>query len=130
MSAIRVLLVDDEPLVLSSLRRLLGREDFQIALAASAAEGLAHLEAHDVDIVLSDYKMPGMNGLEFLEEVRRRWPRPRRLMLTAQAEPRAVEQALHDGLLHRAMTKPWDNRELIQALRDAYAALAASAPSP
>jgi len=129
VSAIRILIVDDEPLVLSSLRRLLAREDFEVALAASGPEGLGLLEKGEFDLVLSDYKMPGMNGLEFLDQVRRRWPGPRRLMLTAQADPAQIAEALASGLLVRSMAKPWDNRALVEALRDAFGSRApAGAP--
>lgn len=120
---IRTLLVDDEPLVLTSLRRLLRREDFEVSLCASGAEGLAHLEAHAADLVVSDYMMPGMNGLAFLEQVRARWPRPARVLLTAQADQTLVERALGSGLLHLALRKPWENGALIAALRQVVRAV-------
>ncbi len=119
MSAmIRVLLVDDEKLVLSSLRRLLRREDFDVATAESGAEGLRHLEDHEVDVIVSDFQMPGMNGVEFLEQVAPRWPGIKRCMLTAQADRNVLEAALADGTLHRAFRKPWNNQGLVDALRE------------
>lgn len=114
---IRVLLVDDERLVLSALRRTLMRADMDVLTAGDGAEGLAVLEKETVDLVVSDYKMPGMNGIEFLTQVSARWPAVRRCMLTAQADPETTEDALATGILHKAMRKPWDNFELIEALK-------------
>lgn len=119
MMRIRILIVDDEKLVLSSLRRLLARGEFQVSTACSGAEALALLETTPVDIVLSDYQMPGMNGVEFLERVAPRWPAIRRCMLTAQADEATLSRALESGVLHHAWTKPWDNRKLLEDLRRA-----------
>lgn len=123
---IRVLLVDDEKLVLSSLRRLLRREDFEVAICESGADGLAFLEGHEVDVIVADFKMPGMNGVEFLKQVAPRWPGAKRCMLTAQADKQVLDAALEDGTLHRAFQKPWDNRQLVKRLRDVVADVAAS----
>lgn len=119
MSRFRVLLVDDEKLVLSSLRRLLGRAEFDVLTATSGPEALALLEKEAVDLILSDYMMPGMNGVQFLEKVAPRWPAVRRCMLTAQADPETLENALATGLLQHAWTKPWNNQQLIQDLKTA-----------
>jgi two-component system NtrC family sensor kinase len=121
MSAIRVLLVDDEKLVLSSLRRLLMRESFEVMVAESGPDALGLLEHGEVDLVVSDYKMPGMNGVEFLEQVRVRWPDIRRCMLTAQADRETLDRALQAGTVQVAFRKPWDNRDLIESLRAAAA---------
>ncbi|MGH7163476.1 MAG: response regulator, partial [Planctomycetota bacterium] len=118
---LRILLVDDEVFVLNSLRRLLGREEFAVQTAASGREGLALLEKETFDLVLSDYKMPSMNGIEFLTEVARRWPATVRAMLTAQADEDLLAKSLASGVLARAFTKPWDNRELVEGLQQVAA---------
>lgn len=115
---IRVLLVDDEPLVLSSLRRILRREDFDVTTATSGQEALDLLEGESFEVIVSDYKMPGMNGVEFLRRVAERWPDIHRVMLTAQADPQVLADSLKLGLLERAYSKPWDSRELVAGLRD------------
>jgi len=113
----RILLVDDVRLVLTSLRRVLERAGFRALACESAGDALALLERERVDVVLSDFMMPGMNGIELLREVAARWPRARRCLLTAQAEKEVLEMALADGLLHAAFTKPWDNRSLVEELK-------------
>ena len=114
---IRGLVVDDERLVLSALRRTLMRADMEVFTASSGAEGLAVLDQETVDLVVSDYKMPGMNGIEFLKQVSAGWPAVRRCMLTAQADPETTDDALATGVLHKALRKPWDNFELIESLK-------------
>lgn len=114
---VRVLVVDDVRLVLTSLRRLLGRAGFHVEVAESGAEALALLERAEVDVVLSDFMMPGMNGIELLREVAAKWPHARRAILTAQAEKELLDRALADGLLHAAFQKPWNNQELVEALK-------------
>jgi CheY-like chemotaxis protein len=109
--------VDDVRLVLTSLRRMLERAGFHVEAAESGAGALALLAGTEVDVVLSDFMMPGMNGIELLGEVAAKWPRVRRAMLTAQADKELLDRALADGLLHAAFQKPWNNLELAEALR-------------
>ncbi|MCK6461142.1 MAG: response regulator [Planctomycetes bacterium] len=115
-ATIRVLVVDDVRLVLTSLRRLLERAGFHVEVAESGADALALLGRAEVDIVLSDFMMPGMNGIELLREVAAKWPHVRRAMLTAQADKDLLDRSLADGLLHAAFQKPWNNQHLVADL--------------
>jgi CheY-like chemotaxis protein len=117
---VRVLVVDDVRLVLTSLRRLLERAGFEVEAAESGAEALALLGRASVDVVVSDFMMPGMNGIELLREVAAKWPGVRRVILTAQAEKELLDRALADGLLHAAFQKPWNNQELADALKRVF----------
>jgi CheY-like chemotaxis protein len=121
---VRVLIVDDVPIVLMSLRRLLERAGFEVAAAESGAAALAHLATAEADLVVADFMMPGMNGIELLREVAKRWPRARRAMLTAQADQELLDRSLADGLLHAAFQKPWNNKELVEALKALVAPVA------
>ncbi len=116
MSEPRVLLVDDEELVLMSLARILRREPFEILTATSAEAAFLILEDQSVDLILSDYRMPGMNGIDFLKVVRDKWINTVRMMLTAHADPGELEAAVHAGIVQRAFRKPWDTQELRAAL--------------
>ena len=78
----RILCVDDEPNILSSLRRLLRPHGYQIVVASSGAEGLQLMEGQSFDLVVSDMRMPEMDGARFLELVRARWPDTVRILLT------------------------------------------------
>lgn len=109
--------MDDVPIVLTSLRRVLERAGFRVEAADSGAAALALLATAEADLVVADFMMPGMNGIEFLRAVRERWPRARRALLTAQADEELLEQSLADGLLHAAFQKPWNNKDLVDALR-------------
>lgn len=113
-----VLLVDDDPRVLSALRRGLRREALTIETAANGREALAMLEREPVALVVSDHKMPGMTGIELLETVRRRWPRTRRILLsgwTGEIAKADLEAAALDSML----CKPWDDAELRETVRRA-----------
>ncbi|MDH3592816.1 MAG: response regulator [Planctomycetota bacterium] len=115
--SIRILLVDDETLVLSALRRVLVRRGFEVETANSGPDALRRLETATYEIVLSDYKMPGMTGAELLREIAVRWPAIHRCLLTAQADPEVLAAAKADGTIHHAFRKPWDNAELVAALK-------------
>jgi len=110
--------VDDEPRILSALRRMLRREGYEIATAGSAREALALLESQAVDLVLSDHRMPGTSGVELLCEVRRRWPATARMLLSGWVEeiPGGELAAADVACVH---SKPWDDEQLKQAIRQA-----------
>lgn len=112
-----LLAVDDEPNILGALRRLFRATGWRILTAGSAEEALALLATEPVDAVLSDMRMPGMDGVQFLESVSRGWPRTARLLLTGQADLGSTIAAINRGRLHRYITKPWNDDELVLTLR-------------
>jgi PAS domain S-box-containing protein len=115
----RILLVDDEPLILSSYRRALSDTQNEIFLAQGANEGLAVLEQQTFDVVLADYRMPQMNGDVFLEHVRDRWPTTVRLLVTACTDVQIFEDVVKRGEIYRFLTKPCLPDKLRSALDDA-----------
>lgn len=112
-----VLAVDDEPNILAALRRLFRATGWRILTAGRAEEALALLATEPVDAVLSDMRMPGMDGVQFLERVSQGWPRTARLLLTGQADLGSTIAAINRGRLHRYITKPWNDEELLLTLR-------------
>ncbi|WP_374582883.1 EAL domain-containing protein [Pseudoduganella sp.] len=126
-----LLLLDDEPNVLSSLVRLLRRDGYQILLAHNAQEAFAHLATHDVQVVVSDQRMPEMNGTEFLSRVRKLYPDTVRIILSGYAELESVLGAINRGEIYRFYTKPWDDQALRESIREAFRYHALMhAPSP
>lgn len=113
-----VLLVDDEPRILSALRRALRREGWELLLAESSREALALVDAHPVDLVLSDHKMPGMTGLELLARVAERRPEAARLLITGWTEAVAEDELRRVGV-RAILNKPWEDAELKDTLRAA-----------
>lgn len=112
-----VLAVDDEPNILAALRRLFRPTGWRILTAGHAEEALALLAAEPVDAVLSDMRMPGIDGVQLLERVSLAWPRTARLLLTGQADLGSTIAAINRGRLHRYITKPWNDDELVLTLR-------------
>ena len=85
-SQYKVLCVDDEPNILSALRRMLSLEGFEVFTAEGGAQALEQLAKQPVNVIISDMQMPGMNGTELLEKVRQQWPQTMRLMLTGASD--------------------------------------------
>ena len=123
VSRLRVLGVDNENNVLCSLRRLFIEHDIVFIDAASAAEGLeiVWLGGH-FDVIISDYQLPGMNGIEFLSAVRDLRPETLRILLIGRVPSRENMGAFDAGIVHFRVPKPWDNMELL-ALIEAWIAL-------
>lgn len=111
--AIKVLCVDDEVNVLKTLERLFLDEEYEILRATSGEEGLEILQEEPaVQVVISDYRMPGMNGVEFLREVCAMRPQTVRIVLSGYADTAAVVEAINEGKIYKFIPKPWNDDEL------------------
>ncbi len=116
---IKVLYVDDEEGNLTAFRASF-RRDFDVRVASSASDALTLLEQEAVHVVISDQRMPVMSGAEFLAQVRERWPRCIRIMLTGFSDIEAVIDAINKGGIHAYITKPWDPIDLKLRIEQAY----------
>ncbi|WP_129125356.1 response regulator [Geomonas oryzae] len=109
----RILCVDDERNVLRALERIFIDDDYEILTAASGEEGLELLNASpQVQVVISDFRMPGMNGVEFLKEVFKTHPETIRIVLSGYADTAAVVAAINEGKIYKFIPKPWNDDEL------------------
>jgi type II secretory ATPase GspE/PulE/Tfp pilus assembly ATPase PilB-like protein/CheY-like chemotaxis protein len=108
----RLLLVDDEPNILASLRRVFQRENYELLFAQSGSEALAIIEKQPVELIMTDFMMPGMNGSELLQEIRARWPQTIRIMLTGHANTDAVMGSVREGAVYRFILKPWNDEDI------------------
>lgn len=112
-----VLCVDDDTAILSSLRRTLRGEPYEVVTVSSAAQALASLRKRPIDVVVSDEFMPGVPGCELLAEIRERWPDTGRVILTGHLEHSVMIRGYRAGvdfLIH----KPWDDESLRRAIRN------------
>ena len=116
-----LLLVDDEPNIVSALRRLFRREGYRIVTASSGAEGLQRMAEYEVDVVLSDQRMPGMTGVEFLRRAKELYPNTVRMVLSGYTELQSITDAVNEGAIYRFLTKPWDDERLLVHVREAFA---------
>jgi response regulator RpfG family c-di-GMP phosphodiesterase len=116
----KILCVDDEPNILSSLRRLFRSKGYQVLTALGGQEGLAVLEEQPIDLVISDMRMPIMDGATFLAQVRVRWPDTIRLLLTGYSDVQSIIDAINRGEIYRYITKPWDDNDIILVVRQAW----------
>ncbi|GGC68172.1 ATPase, T2SS/T4P/T4SS family [Marinobacter halophilus] len=108
----RLLLVDDEPNILASLRRVFQRENYELLFAGNGKEALAIMEKQPVELIMTDFMMPGMNGSDLLVDVRERWPQTIRIMLTGHANTDAVMGSIRDGAVYRFILKPWNDDDI------------------
>ena len=119
-SGATLLLVDDEENVLSSLKRLLRGEGYRILTAGSGEEGLELLARNEVRVVLSDQRMDGMSGTEFMTRVRTMHPNAVRMILSGHSDINSITGAINKGEIYKFITKPWDNTQLIATIREAF----------
>lgn len=116
----RILCVDDEPNIVAALKRLFRGSGYQVSVATSAKDALTELEREPVDLVFSDMRMPGMDGAQLLEQIRMRWPRITRVMLTGYADIGSTIAAINSGEVYRYITKPWDDAEVLATARQIF----------
>ncbi|NYH14086.1 response regulator RpfG family c-di-GMP phosphodiesterase [Paraburkholderia bryophila] len=114
-----VLLVDDEPSILSALRRALRAPRYEVLTAESAATALELLASREVDLIISDMRMPQMNGAEFLARAKALYPDTAPILLTGYAEIDAVVQAINEGGVYRYLNKPWNDQDLLLTVAQA-----------
>jgi two-component system NtrC family sensor kinase len=117
---IRILFVDDERNVLKSLERTFLDEEYEILTASSGIDGLSILEnVSPLQVVISDYRMPEMNGVDFLREVCKRWPDTVRIVLSGYADTASIVSAINEGEIYKFIPKPWNDDELKVAIINA-----------
>ncbi|SMH33908.1 sigma-54-dependent transcriptional regulator [Azospirillum agricola] len=113
-----ILVVDDEPRSVEVIARVLD-EDFDVHTALSAEEALRLLETEWIQIVFSDQRMPEVSGVEFLTEVRERWPEVVRIVITGYIDPEDIIGAINTAGIHQFITKPWHPDHLLLTARNA-----------
>jgi len=122
----RVLVVDDEPMALNLVRRVFESEsDIDVDATTSAQRGLEVAMLRDIDLVITDQRMPEMEGLQFLARMRELRPRALRVLLTAFPDTAVALKAINEGLVYRFVLKPWD----MEDMRVTVAGRAPSAPA-
>lgn len=112
----KVLLVDDDPRATEALQRVLSQECYQIIVAHSAEEALVILSQKSVNVIISDERMPGLSGSEFLASVRHNHPDIARIILTGHASLKATLHAINKSEVHHFLTKPCSRQDLTDAI--------------
>jgi len=119
ISSATLLFVDDESNILSSLRRLFRPLGYKILLAPGGEEGLEIMRNSAVDLVISDMRMPEMDGATFLARVAEQWPTTMRILLTGYADMESTIAAINAGKIYKYISKPWDENEIKISVRRA-----------
>jgi DNA-binding NtrC family response regulator len=123
MKRYTILVVDDEKSILYSIKHVLKNENYHILTAQNGIEGLALLKKHIVQLVISDHKMPGMTGVEFLKQVKILYPEILTIILTAYDDTEIAIDAINEAGVYKFILKPWENNDLIITIRRALESL-------
>ena len=115
-----LLLVDDDEDIGAALIRLLRLEGYNILCARSGQEGLELLARNEVQVIVSDQRMPEMTGVEFLSRVKELYPKTVRIILSGYADLNSVTEAINRGAIYKFLTKPWDNETLCVNVLEAF----------
>ncbi len=115
-----LLLLDDEPNIIATLRRLLRREPYRILTATSASQAFELLAANEVAVIVSDQRMPEMTGVDFLRNVKALYPDTVRIVLSGYTELTSVTEAINEGAIYKFLTKPWDDEQLRDNIAEAF----------
>ncbi len=118
-SARNILVVDDEPIILKALDKFLTRYQYNVFKADHAVDALKILRETDIGVIITDYQMPMLSGLEFLQQARTIQPLATRILITAIVDNATVVNAINDGEIFRFITKPWKGEELIATIHNA-----------
>ncbi|NOY62069.1 MAG: response regulator, partial [Gammaproteobacteria bacterium] len=116
----QLLLVDDEIGILRSLERALRGQGYQIHKANSGREGLELLEWNPIGVIVSDHRMPQMTGVEFLSQVKVRYPDTVRIVLSGYIDLKLVTDAINQGAIYKFFSKPWDDDLLRTNIKEAF----------
>lgn len=114
-----ILVVDDEPIILKALDKFLGRFHYRVHKAEHAVDAMKILRETRVGVIITDYQMPMLSGLEFLQQAREIQPLATRILITAIQDNETVIQAINDGEIFRFIPKPWKGEELIATIHNA-----------
>ena len=116
-----VLVVDDEAGILSALKRLFRPVGYKVLTAESGAAALEILAAEHVDLIISDMRMPGMTGAQFLAQAKASYPDIVRILLTGYSEVGSTIAAINEGGIYHYLPKPWDEHDLLLTVKRALA---------
>jgi len=116
----KVLLVDDEPQLLKALNTILTKKGYKVFMAKNGPDALKLLEQTPVHVVISDYRMPKMNGAELLGKIKQLHPDIIRIILSGYADFNQIQESINEGCIYKYISKPWDNGIFLQSIEEAF----------
>jgi DNA-binding NtrC family response regulator len=116
---IKIQLVDDEPNILTALQRLLRPHHWEVQVFTDAQEALQALTEHEYAVIISDYKMPSLDGITYLQFAKQRQPQAMRMVLSGHGDRQSMMQAINRAEIYRFLSKPWEDYEIETALKSA-----------
>ncbi len=123
MNKFSILIVDDDKNLLQSIKRALRKEGYSLHFATGAKAALKTINNTHIDMVISDYKMPGINGLHFLQELKESNPEILTIMMTGVEDVKIAARAINEAGVYKFIIKPWSNEDLKITIRRAAESL-------
>lgn len=117
-SSISILLIDDDLLVANSLARMLRHRNYDVSICPDPQSALTFCDKMKFDLIITDQRMPVMNGTDFAVLAKARQPWVRVLLISGYSDEEKVEQALSGGYIHQHVRKPWDNLQLLALIEE------------
>lgn len=124
-----LLLLDDEPNIIRALSRTLRRDGYRILSTTDVAEAFELLASNEVQVIISDQRMPEMSGTEFFSQVKAIHPNTVRIVLSGYTDLKSVTEAINEGAIYKFLTKPWDDAQIREHVQQAFRYHAAMQPS-
>ncbi|WP_372982912.1 EAL domain-containing protein [Marinobacter sediminum] len=115
-----LLLLDDESNIIRALTRVFRRDGYRILSTTSVQEAFALLAAHEVQVIISDQRMPEMSGTEFFSQVKAIYPNTVRIVLSGYTDLKSVTEAINEGSIYKFLTKPWDDKQIREQIAQAF----------
>ncbi len=111
-----ILLVDDEESILSAIRRELADEPYEMLTATSGQEALEIMVEHNVSVLIADFRMPEMDGMELLKVAKEKYPATIRMMISGHANITILLKAINENIIYKFITKPWKDSEELKSI--------------
>lgn len=115
-----LLLLDDEENILRALKRLLRRDGYRILTTSSVKEAFKLLAENEIQVIVSDQRMPEMSGTDFFSQVKTIHPDTVRIILSGYTELKSVTEAINEGAIYKFLTKPWDDQQIRNQIQQAF----------
>ena len=116
---IKIQLLDDEQHILSALQRVLRPHHWEVHAFSNGQQALQALTEHEYAVIVSDYKMPNLDGVTYLQFAKQRQPKAVRMVLSAHGDRQSMMQAINRAEIYRFLSKPWEDYEIETALKAA-----------
>ncbi len=118
MKKAKLLFVDDEKAILKAIRRVLFDSDYDVDYCNDPSEAMANIDTHEYDVIITDFRMPHITGIQVLVHARNKLPNAKRILMTGYSDIDVIINAINDGNIFKYISKPWENDDLKKVIKE------------